>query len=327
MASVASGRRSAGRGPLQAEDNRAGIVFILPAFLVFGVFLFGPVIYAFWLSLHDWEVVRPEKPFIGLANYRQMIDSPDFWNALQNTLWYSAGVVPAQTALGLFLAVLANRKIRGKTFFRTAFYFPSISSSVVISIIFLWIYSANGLLNFLLRQLGLPTPRPPWLSNPRGIIDMALSPLGVEQLPAFLEGPSVALLSIMMLNIWTTSGTMMVIFLAGLQDVPGDIYEAASLDGASRWKMFKDITVPLIRPVTLFVVTLGMIGTLQVFDQIYVMTSGGPAKETQTVAYLIYEEGFRGFAMGYASALAVVLFAIVLVLYLIQRRLIGRTEL
>ncbi len=146
-----------------------------------------------------------------------------------------------------------------------------------------------------------------------------------ENVSAWLAGPSVALLSIMMLNVWTTAGTMMVIFLAGLQDVPGDVYEAASLDGASRWRMFRDITVPLLRPVTLFVVTLGLIGTFQVFDQIWIMTEGGPAKTTTTVAYLIYLEGFKNFSMGYAAALAVVLFALIFLLFLAQRRFVGES--
>ena len=207
---------------------------------------------------------------------------------------------PAQTVAGLLLAVLANRKIRGRTFFRTAFYFPSISSSVVISIIFLWLYANNGLINFVLRTLGFPTPRPPWLHNPRGVIQMVLEAFGIHDVSPWLAGPSVALLSIMLMNVWTTAGTMMVIFLAGLQDIPGDVYEAAAVDGATRWRMFRDITLPLLRPVTLFVVTLGLIGTLQVFDQIFVMSEGGPAKTTTTLAWLVYVEGFRKFSMGLA---------------------------
>jgi len=151
-----------------------------------------------------------------------------------------------------------------------------------------------------------------------------LNGVGINNVPDLLAGPSVALLSIMMLNVWTTAGTMMVIFLAGLQDVPGDVYEAASLDGASRVRMFWDITVPLLRPVTLFVVTLGLIGTFQVFDQIYVMSAGGPAKTTTTVAYYIYVEAFKfGRGLGYASALAVVLFVIIFILFLVQRRLMS----
>ncbi len=182
------------------------------------------------------------------------------------------------------------------------------------------------MINFVIRAVGISPPRPPWLQNPNGIIEQFLGLFGVGDISPWLEGPSFALLSIMMLNIWTTAGTMMVIFLAGLQDVPGDVYEAASLDGASRWRQFKDITVPLLRPVTLFVVTLGFIGTFQVFDQIFAMTAGGPAKRTTTLAYLVYQEAFRNFNGGYAAALAMVLFAMILVIYLVQRRIIGSPE-
>jgi multiple sugar transport system permease protein len=197
---------------------------------------------------------------------------------------------------------------------------------VVISIIFLWLYSQRGLINFVLGKMGFPTPQPPWLSNPRGVLEMALNGIGVDSVNVWLAGPSVALLSIMMMNIWTTMGTMMVVFLAGLQDIPTDVYEAASMDGATRRQQFFHITVPLLRPVIFFVLTLGFIGTFQVFDQIFVMTSGGPAKSTITLGYLIYQEGFGNFAMGYASAIAVVLFAMIMAIFLVQRRIVGSNE-
>jgi multiple sugar transport system permease protein len=323
---VALARRRRSRDPLAAEDAVAGWLFVLPALVIFGTFIFWPIIYIFWLSFHEWSVITPEKPFVGLDNYTELLRNDDFQIALRNTLWFSLGVVPTQTALGLILAVLANRKIRGKAFFRTAFYFPSISSSVVISIIFLWLYSQRGLINFFLQKLGFPTPQPPWLSNPKGVIEMALNGVGIDGVSPWLAGPSVALLSIMMMNIWTTMGTMMVVFLAGLQDIPGDVYEAASLDGASRGQQFFQITIPLLRPVVFFVLTLGFIGTFQVFDQIFVMTSGGPAKSTITLGYLIYMEGFGNFAMGYASAIAIVLFAMIMTIFLVQRRIVGSTE-
>jgi multiple sugar transport system permease protein len=210
------------------------------------------------------------------------------------------------------LAVLANRAIRGRTFFRTAFYFPSISSSVVISIIFLWMYSARGFVNYALRELGFPTPRPVWLANPKGVVDLLLGQVGIHNVPTWLEGPSVAMLSIMMLNIWTTTGTIMVIFLAGLQGLPGDVYEAAAIDGANRFRQFK--------PIIGFAVTIGLIGTFQVFDQIWVMSEGGPQKTTTTIAYLIYLEGFQqGRGLGYACAIAIILLVVIMALYLIQR--------
>lgn len=333
---IALGRKTARpRNPIVTEDRRAGLVFVLPAMLIFGVFVFGAILFAFYVSLHSWRLTdrggfgalftNPGKTWIGLDNYRDILRSDDFWNAFRNTTWYALGVVPAQTATGLTLAVLANRKIRGRSFFRTAFYFPSISSSVVISIIFLWMYSARGPINFVLRELNAPTPRPVWLANPKGIIELASAQVGIANVPNWLQGPSIAMLSIMLLNIWTTTGTMMVIFLAGLQNIPGDAYEAAALDGASRFRMFRDITIPLLKPVTAFVVTIGLIGTFQVFDQIWVMSegnNGGPFRTTTTVAFLVYLEGFRqGRGLGYASAIAVILFFIILTLYFIQRRI------
>jgi multiple sugar transport system permease protein len=323
---VALPRRRRSRDPIAAEDAVAGWLFILPAVIFIGTFIVWPILQVFWLSFHEWSVITPEKPWVGLDNYTKIFGNNDFQIALRNTLWFSLGVVPTQTALGLVLAVLANQKIRGRGFFRTAFYFPSISSSVVISIIFLWLYSQRGLINLFLVKLGFPTPRPPWLSNPKGVLEMALNSVGIDNVSPWLAGPSVALLSIMLMNIWTTMGTMMVVFLAGLQDIPGDVYEAAAMDGANRRQQFFDITVPLLRPVVFFVLTLGFIGTFQVFDQIYVMTSGGPAKTTVTLGYLIYQEGFGNFAMGYASSIAVVLFAIIMAIFLIQRRIVGSED-
>jgi multiple sugar transport system permease protein len=320
-----------GRNPIVVEDRRAGWVFLLPAMAIFLTFIFGSILFAFYLSFHNYQLLQqggiwpvftdPGQTWIGFDNYRDIFNSADFWRAFRNTTWYAIGVVPAQTLLGLILAVMANRKIRGRTFFRTAFYFPSISSSVVISIIFLWMYSARGFVNYVLTSLGFPTPRPVWLANPRGVIELLLGKLGVDDVPTWLEGPSVAMLSIMMLNVWTTTGTIMVIFLAGLQNLPGDVYEAAALDGANRFRMFRDITVPLLKPIIAFAVTIGIIGTFQVFDQIWVMSEGGPQKTTTTLAYLIYVEGFQqGRGLGYACGIAVILLLVIMSLYLVQRR-------
>ncbi|CAN5447495.1 sugar ABC transporter permease [soil metagenome] len=320
------------RNPIVVEDRRAGWVFIAPAMTIFIVFIFGAILFSFYVSFHKYALLdkggvgplftHPGRTWVGLDNYREIFRNDDFWKAFRNTSWYALGVVPLQTMSGLVLAVLANRKIRGKTFFRTAFYFPSISSSVVISIIFIWMFSARGVVNHALEAIGIPTPRPVWLANPNGVIDLLLGKFGIDNVNVWLQGPSMAMVTIMVLNIWTTTGTMMVVFLAGLQNVPGDAYEAAALDGASRYRAFRDITIPLMKPVIAFVVTVGLIGTFQVFDQIYVISSGGPAKTTISIPYLIYLEGFgQGRGFGYASALAVVLFFIILTLYLIQRLL------
>lgn len=320
---MATLRRTKPRNPIAAEDAVAGWVFIAPAMVIVSVFVFWPIVQVFWVSLHEWSVIEPARPWRGLQNFRDIFKDPDFKIALRNTIWYSLGVVPVQTFLGIVLAVLANRAIPGKAFFRVSFYFPSISSSVVIAVIFLWMYQQNGLINFVIRKFGLSTPQPPWLGNPRGVFEMLLGSFGVDNVNAWLAGPSVALLSIMMMNVWTTMGSLMVIFLAGLQGIPGDVYEAASLDGATKRQQFFQITIPLLRPVIFFVVTLGFIGTFQVFDQIFVMTPGGsPAKTTLTLGYLVYEQAFRGFAMGSASAIAIVLFGIILAIYLVQRTFI-----
>ena len=179
-----------------------------------------------------------------------------------------------------------NQKLKGRAFFRLAFYVPAITSSVVTSIIFVWIYAKPGLLNYLLSLLGLEGTD--WLTN-----------------------PSTALFAIMVLNIWTTSGYFMISFLAGLQSIPASLYEAAKIDGANQWQQFWKITVPMVRPVTYFVVVLGLIGCFQVFDQIYVMSSGGPVNATTTMSYFTYNNSFKYFRLGYGAASAIVLAIII----------------
>ena len=273
---------------------------------------------------------------VGLDNYDTLllddgIRRQDFFTALKNTVYFVFGVVPVQTILALLLAILLNQQfLRGRGFFRTAFYFPSITSSVVISIIFMWMFTRGGLVNTI---FGLDLN---WLNDPRGIIHNILGVFGIERDNAgdwasiqvagltlwdWISGPSVTLSTIMILNTWTTIGTMMVIYLAALQNIPNHLFEAAMVDGATRWHIFRYITVPLLAPTTYFVVTLGLIGTFQVFDQVYVISSGGPAKTTLTIAYIVYENGFNNSQMGLASATALVLFAIIFVFTMIQRRI------
>ena len=332
MGRAGLGRSSAGGGPNAAEDRLAGWIFITPAMLIVVIFVLFPILFSGWVSLHNWDTVgtfgqQNVHKFIGIDNYKTLFHDNDFWLALRNTVWYTVGVVPVQTVVALFLAVLANRKIRGISFFRTAFYFPSISSSVVIALIFTWLYSGNGFINTVLRNVGIDPPRPVWLANPNGVFSLILGHFGVDHFSGFWAGPSLALFSIMLQNIWASLGGLMVVYLAGLQNVPGEVYEAASLDGASRWRQFVDITVPLLRPITFFVLTVGTIGCFQVFDQIYIMSNGGPAKTTTTVAYLVYTQAFQGYKLGYASAIALVLFVIILIVFLIQRRIAGQNDL
>jgi len=318
-----------------------------PALIIFAVFLIIPIIFAVYYSFTDWNGISPpsEANIIGAENYRTIlveggIRQSDFFKALKNTTYFALGVVPTQTILALLLAVVVNQRLlRFKNFFRTAYYFPSITSSVAISLIFLFLYQRSGLINSVLETITFGAWEPiAWMSDARGLIHIILESLGVtlRDGPAFLRsellgltvwdwisGPSVALAAIMIMNTWTTIGTMMIIFLAALQDIPSSVYEAAAVDGATAWPTFRRITMPMLRPTIFFVVTLGLIGTYQVFDQIYVMSSGGPAKTTLTMAYMVYRNGFRNSEMGLGAAIAILLFIIIFVLTLIQRRITG----
>ena len=329
------------------EDAVAGWLFMTPALIVFIVFLIIPIIFALYFSLTDWNGISPppEANWVGLDTYQTVlleggIRQSDFFQALKNTTYFAIGVVPLQTILSLLLAVIINQRLlRYKEFFRTAYYFPSITSSVAISLIFLFLYQRSGLVNNALEFLTFGAWEPvAWMSDARGLFHIILEALGVtlRDGPEFLRGellgltvwdwisgPSVALMAIMIMNTWTTIGTMMIIFVAALQDIPGSVYEAAQVDGATAWPTFRRITVPLLRPTIFFVVTLGLIGTYQVFDQIYVMSSGGPAKTTLTMAYMVYRNGFRNSEMGLGAAIAILLFVIIFVLTLIQRRITG----
>jgi multiple sugar transport system permease protein len=337
---MASGIRQQDR-----QDAIAGWLFITPALIVLGIFLVIPIVFAAYYSLTDWNGISPpaQANFTGLENYGQLLASggirqQDFFTALKNTTYFALGVVPLQTILSLLLAIVINQKmLRFKGFFRTAYYLPAITSSIAISLIFLFLYQRGGLINQVLEAVTFGLWEPvAWLDDPRGVIHIILNALGLNLRtgPEFLRadilglsvwdwisGPSVALTAIMLMNTWTTLGTLMIIYLAALQDIPNFVYEAAQMDGANPWQTFRHITLPLLRPTTFFVVTLGLIGTYQVFDQVFVMTSGGPSKTTLTMAYIVYRNGFRNNAMGLGLATAILLFVIIFVLTLLQRRI------
>lgn len=331
------------------QEAITGYTFMAPALIIFVVFLIVPILAAVYISFTDWNGTSPlfqegSYNIVGLDNYADLlvqdgIRQRDFFKALKNTVYYVLGVVPVQTVLALILAVIVNQRwLKAKGFFRTAFYFPSITSSVVISIIFMWMFTRGGLVNSAVQGIFKDYQFINWLDDPRGVIHILLEALGITRASAgswadarfagatlwdWLSGPSVTMLTIMILNTWTTIGTMMVIFLAALQDIPSQVYEAAAIDGASAFQTFRKVTVPLLRPTVFFVVTLGLIGTFQVFDQIFVISSGGPAKTTLTVAYMVYVNGFGRSAMGLAAATALVLFVIIFAFTLLQRRIVG----
>ena len=333
------------------QDRLIGWLFMTPTLVIMSIFLLIPIIFALVVSFTDWNGISPpiQSNWVGLANYKKIlfqsgITQSDFFTALKNTTYFAMGVVPAQTAIALVLAVVINQAyLRFKQFFRVSYYFPSVTSSIAISLLFMLLYQKDGSINAFLHTItfGLWPPLV-WLNDARGLFHIFLGWFGitVQTIPAWLSdttiggvnlwswisGPSVSLLAIMIMNTWTTIGTMMLIFVAALQDVPIQVYEAASIDGANGWQIFRKITLPLLRPATFFVVTLGLIGTFQVFDQIYVMSSGGPAKTTLTIAYMVYREGFRNSAMGVGAAIAIILFALIYVITMIQRRITGGTE-
>jgi multiple sugar transport system permease protein len=270
-------------------------VFLSPYLFVFLVFNVIAIATAFYLSFTKYDLFSAPE-WIGLQGYANVLSTQIFTqSALPNTLKYVAVVVPVQTAISLVVAFVLDQKIKFRRFFRTAFYLPAVTSSVVISLIFLWLFANTGLINQFFHI------DVPWLTS-----------------------PTFALPTIMMVNIWSTIGTMMLIFLAALQDIPYSLYEAAQIDGASAPQIFAWITIPMLRPVIFFVVTLGIIGTFQVFDQIYVMTAGGPLDSTTTAAYLIFKWAFRDTTprMGQASALAFILGVMIFVVTMLNRRII-----
>ena len=327
------------------ERNGVGWLFVAPTLVVLGLFLFVPIVMALWVSFSDWNgrgsPFSGSVGFVGLDNYAQLLTEgggltrQDFMTSLRNNFYYVLAVVPAQTALALFLAVVLNQQLlKARGFFRTAFYFPSVTSSVAISIVFLFLFTGSGVVNRLLALVGIDGPT--WFADPRGLLHLIGDAVGVWDLGAppealtgtsvlgltawqWLSGPSVALSVIIMLVVWTTTGTFLLMFLAALQDVPAEVEEAAVMDGASRWQSFRAVTLPHLRPTTLLVLTLGVIGTWQVFDQVYVMTQGGPSKTTLTPAYLSYEYAFVSQKWGVAAAMAFVLFLIIFLLTSAQR--------
>jgi multiple sugar transport system permease protein len=279
------------------RETVSAYLFMLPAIAVLGIFLAIPVLYAIVLAFHKVQLLGDVSfRFTGLKNFIRMQEDERVWIALKNTIDYVAIVVPIQTILALCLALVLNANIKGRSWFRVAFFLPTVTSSAVLTLIFMWIYNSNGLLNHILSFIGLPTYN--WLGD-----------------------PDVALKGIMLMNIWATAPLFMVIYLAALQDIPTSLYEAADIDGATLWEKFWCITLPFLKPVTFFVIVMGVIGTFQLFDQSYIFSngSGGPDNSTLTIVLLIYQYAFKSLDMGYALALTLVLAIVIMTATLIQR--------
>ncbi len=328
--------------PTRRATFLAGYAFLAPYLLVTVTFTVGVILFALYISFFQYNIFTAPI-WTGLSNYakafRGLYDQSqkDFIQSLYNVLWYAVIVVPLQTALAIFLAVLINSPMKFKQFFRTIFYAPSVTSSVVITLIFMWLYLNTGYINFFLAKIlgvaGIHWQAIDWLQDPRGLIELIVGIFNVHISYAqwYLKGPSIAWMAIMFQNIFTTAPTFMIMFLAAMQDINPTLYEAASIDGASRWQTFWGIMLPLLRPVILLVIVLGTIGTLQVFDQVYLATQGGPLGTTQVPVYQVFTEalGTQGqIQMGYAAALAFILAIIIFFFTFLQRRFLEKgTEL
>jgi len=284
--------------PVKKERRNflSALGFLSPTLIIFCTFILFPVFFSFYLSFHKWNMFSSDKAFIGFDNYRRLLNNPEFWLVLKHTIIYTLGTVPLNMIIALFIAMAINRRIVGKRFLRTAFFTPVIISPVAAALVWRWIYDPNfGLLNYFTGFFGIPQVN--WLNDPRA-----------------------AMFALIIMGVWKTLGTNMVLFSAGLQGIPDNYYEAAEIDGAGRLSKFWYITIPMLSPTTFFIMIMSMISSFQVFDNVYVLTSGGPLGSTKVIVFYIYEHAFKYFEMGYASAVAYIFFAILAVLTLLQMK-------
>jgi multiple sugar transport system permease protein len=297
------------KGERRAEALTGYALVAIPL-LIYATLFFGAMIYAAYISLWRWGL-RGARNFLGFGNYQDILSDPIFWKAVQNTVYYVAVWVPLTMALGLLLAIAVNQKLRGQTFFRAAFYFPTLASSAAITTVWLFLLQPDGLFNGIRGAIGL---------NP--IFDA----LGFAPNHNWLGSSRTALNSIIILNAWTTSGTVMLFYLTFLQTIGREIYEAAAIDGAGAWQMFRRITFPLLRPAHFFVGTLLLIGGFKLFDQAIIAggRGGEPNNSLTTIVLFIYRAAITDSEFGYAAAVGLVLFLLIFSLTLLQRRLFGQ---
>ncbi len=310
-------RRVGGR-----RDNRLAYLFLAPAIAVLSVFHFFPLFFSLYISLHNWRIRKVD--FLGLANYSEALQKREFWVSLGNTVYYVIGTVPITMALALFIAYLLFQKVKFLSVFRTVYFLPYITSSVAAAAIWTWIFNARtGVMNQLLGHVGVQLR---WLLEPKGIFAMLADRFGVP-LPTILAGPSLALVAIMVVAVWHLIGFDIVIFLAGLGNINKELYEAARIDGASEWDLFRRITIPLLAPTISFLTIVSTIGAFKAFNEIYVMSlsvrgnngkAGDPLGSTQTVVVYVYNQFYSSQRLGYGSAVAFLLFAIIFALTLLQ---------
>ena len=281
-------------GSFRKGDLGSAFLFLSPTLVIFSAFILFPVFFSFYLSFQKWNMFSGDATFVGLDNYARMFQSAEFWQVLKNTAIYSIGTIPINMALSLWVAYLLNKKLAGKKFLRTAFFAPVIISPVAAALIWRWMYDPNfGLVNYFVEMLGF---------NPVN----------------WLNEPTAAMFALIIMSVWKTFGINMVLFSAGLQGIPDSYYEAAELDGAGKFAKFWHITIPMLAPTTFFIMIMSMISSFQVFDLVYVLTSGGPLGSTKVLVFYVYEYAFKFFEMGYASAISYFLFALLFLLTMFQ---------
>jgi len=279
--------------PLLRSERRWAVFFLTPSIIGFLAFTAFPVVASLGLSFVKWNLIRTPE-FVGLDNYARALRDPMFWRVLKNTAVYTVGTVPTAMALSLALAIALNQKIRGVTLFRGLYYLPVVAPMVAVTMVWRWLYNSNfGMINYVLSLVNVPAV--PWLTSMRW-----------------------AMPSVIIMSVWKSLGSGMVIYLAGLQGIPQHLYDAAAVDGANAWQRFRHVTLPMLTTTTFFVMVTSIISSFQVFGQVFVLTRGGPANATATMVYYIFQNAFQSFRMGYASALSWLLFAAIFVFTLIQ---------
>lgn len=295
-------RRRARRTFRRMRHEWSAYVFLLPGFVVFSVFTIFGVIFSLYLSFHQWDILNPAKPYVGTKNYQQLLQDPNFRQAVTNTLYYVFASIPLTLLAGLGAALLLNQRIRGRGFFRAVFYLPVITPLVISAIVWKFIYNGDyGLLNYYLEKLHLISKPVEWLGN-----------------------PSIAMPSVIAFSVWQSFGFAMVVYLAGLQAIPPEVIQAAEVDGAGAFQRFRYVVFPMLAPSTFFLVVVMVIQSFQAFTQIAIMTAGGPIGSTTTIVYYMYQEAFQFFRMGYASAVTWALFILVFIFTVAQVRVYAR---
>ncbi|HLR02250.1 MAG TPA: sugar ABC transporter permease [Virgibacillus sp.] len=274
-------------------------LFLLPGCIILGVFIFYPMIRAIWLSFMDYNMLS-DPEFVGVDNYVELFHDELFWKTIFHSLIYLVTVVPALVIIPIFLAILVNQNVKGVNAFRSIYYIPFVTSIVVVGITWEWVYKENGLLNYMLEQMGFTDEPVKWLTT-----------------------TSTALFAVIVVTIWKSLPVYMIIYLGGLQSISHDLYEASRIDGANWWKQTLFVTIPQLKPYVFLVAVMSSINALKVFEEIYVMTDGGPLHSSETLVFYIYREAFDQLNMGYASAAGVILFLITLVFAALNMRFLG----